>query len=367
MICSKCGNSISKDDEYCPKCGHRIADEEHCYEVGDVRNSTIALLNSGLFGAVCWCLVGFVVCIVIGWFIPLNLENYAEALRRLNAPENISSIFDVSDTTGRMQIIKILLMFVVALPVFISASGLFNLRAYAKGTSIQNGLDLVKAGIKIGIIYSSVLALGSVGIGVVLIVFGGYGDRTSLAWTIPAFLMTMLFIGVALMLLVKMLRFAQGIKEAVMNDDLAEKPSEFVRIASVAIGVVGVFVGIGVLTLTFDITTGMSLILWSLVHIFIGILVSKVQNIDRQFYSGLYDSIYKSVPSESKRWFCSRCGRELLGGEICTCTSKRYIPPSSECKVKGRLISTVPQSPEVSVYSPKDLGDNVFKKAKNII
>lgn len=364
MICSKCGNSIPKEDEFCPKCGHKITAEEHSYETGVVRNSTMELLRSGLFGAVCWCLAGFVACIVIGWFFPLNLESYADALRRLSAPENIAGIFDISGGSGRLQIVKILLMFIVSLPILISAVGLLILRSHAKGNSQQTGLDMVKIGIKIGIIYFSMMALGCVGAGVVLIVFGGYGDRTSLVWTIPAFSLIMLFIVAALVLLVKMMSFAQVIKEAVINDDFSEEPSGFVRVVSIMVGAAGATAGTAVLLLTFDVLTAIALILWSLAQIFIGILIKKVKIIDERFYGGLYDTIYKSVTAPGGgRMFCTRCGRELYGGEICTCIPKRYVSPPPGYAGMGAGGSPVSKS---SAGAGTSTGSKYFKKAKNL-
>ncbi len=367
MICSKCGNSIPKEDEFCPKCGHKITAEEHSYETGVVRNSTLELLRSGLFGAVCWCLIGFIACIVIGWFIPLNLENYADALRWLNAPENIASIFDISDSSGRLQIVKILLMFIVSLPILISAIGLLILRSHAKGRSKQTGLDMVKVGIKIGVIYFSMMALGCVGAGVVLIVFGGYGDRTSLVWTVPAFSLVMLFVVAALVLLVKMMSFAQVIKEAVTNDDFTEEPSGFVRVVSMIVGAAGATAGTVVLLLAFDVLTGMALISWSLAQIFIGILIKKVKVIDERFYGGLYDTIYRSVSVPGGgRMFCTRCGRELFGGEICSCIPKRYVSPPPVHMVKRGLVSTMPESTKTSAPVAMGSGDRYFKKAKKL-
>lgn len=364
MICSKCGNSIPKEDEFCPKCGHKITAEEHSYATGVVRNSTMELLRSGLFGAVCWCLIGFIACIVIGWFFPLNLESYADALRKLSAPENIAGIFDISGGYGRLQIVKILLMLIVSLPILISAMGLLILRSHAKGKSKQTGLDMVKIGIKIGIIYFSMMALGCVGAGVVLIVFGGYGDRTSLVWTIPAFSVIMLFVVAALILLVKMMSFAQVIKEAVINDDFSEEPSGFVRIVSIIVGVAGATAGTVVLILTFDVLTATALILWALAQIFIGILIKKVKIIDERFYGGLYDTIYKSVTAPGGgRMFCTRCGRELHGGEICTCIPKRYVSPPPAYTGMGVGSSPVLKTP---AGSGTGTGNKYFKKAKNL-
>lgn len=381
MICSKCGNSIPEEDDFCPKCGHKITAEEHSYVTGIVKSSTMSTLRSPLFGAVCVFFFGFMACIVAGWFMPLDFSGYADALSEIDKLKSIAdTLADFSDDSGKFQILKILALFIVALPTLLSTVGILLLRSYAKGRSRQTGIDVIKVGIRVGVIYFSILALCGLGGGVILIVFGGYSDPTSLVWSLPVFLFAMTLVGIGLILLVKLTTLAQIVKEAVTNDDFTEQPPKSVQVVSFILGIVGIIIGVAVLVFAFDYVTAVAMMFWAFAQIFLGMFVGKLRKLDGEFYEGLYDTVYKKpVTVEYRRSFCPRCGRELFGDEICSCVPKyhdyapRYdrgamhTPSAGSYGVRGGVKSTMPESGEGKSASPRGTSaDKYFKRSKNL-
>ncbi len=360
MICSKCGNSIPKDDDFCPKCGHKITEAETNYEIGTVRASIINMAQSRVFCMAVICLMAFAVLSFLGWFIPLEPAKYAELLRSIGASESIAGIFDIEGISGKLQILFVLASFMISLPVLLTALGLCVFMTYARGGTKQTGLDIVKAGITVNIIYFSALGLGVLGGGVALVIFEAYGDPHSLMWTLPAFIIGIGIVIAAFILLLRMNTLIKTVKEAIENDDFSEPPSDYVIRASIGLGVFGLVCGTLIFVFVHDFITGLTILAWAVSQILIAKTIRSIQKIDTMIYDGVYDTVYnlpKTVSTgeyyEPKR-YCMHCGRVLYGTEVCNCK------PDT-----GGMKSTMPDDGCVS-HGKHKKGNKYFKKSGNL-